>query len=157
VTLGALDTVAIVWARPHRPLGTGAGVGPIDAAGILHHATASADVRCQATSVAAEVREFGIVMGHDGSLGEVLRALREAKGWTQAEAGRRIGVAGNTVSRWELGQTEPAAIQRARALEVYGLVDAPLLPQALRELDERVAALERWRRELDERSGPGRS
>jgi transcriptional regulator with XRE-family HTH domain len=96
-------------------------------------------------------------MGHDSSLGEVLRALREAKGWTQAEAGRRIGVAGNTVSRWELGQTEPAAIQRARALEVYGLVDAPLLPRALHELDERVAALERWRRELDEPSGPGRS
>jgi transcriptional regulator with XRE-family HTH domain len=105
----------------------------------------------------AEVRELGIVMGHDGSLGEVLRAMREAKGWTQAEAGRRIGVAGNTVSRWELGQLKPTGIQRARALEVYGLVDAPVLPEALRELEERVAALERWRQELDQRSGPGRS
>jgi transcriptional regulator with XRE-family HTH domain len=109
------------------------------------------------TRAAAEVREFRIVMGHDGSLGDVLRAVRQAKGWTQAEAGRRIGVAGNTVSRWELGQLTPTGIQRARALEVYGLVDAPVLPQALRELEERVAALERWRRELDERSGPGRS
>ena len=107
-------------------------------------------------------------MGHDGSLGEILRAVREAKGWTQAEAGRRIGVAGNTISRWELGQLTPTGIQRARALEVFGLVDAPMLPQALHELDERVtalerelkgrvAALERWRRELDEPSGPGRS
>jgi transcriptional regulator with XRE-family HTH domain len=105
----------------------------------------------------AEVREFRIVMGHDGSLGEVLLAMREAKGWTQAEAGRRIGVARNTISRWELGQLTPTGIQRARALEVYGLVDAPVLPQALRELEERVAALERWRQELDQRSGPGRS
>lgn len=96
-------------------------------------------------------------MGHEGSLGEVLRAVRQAKGWTQAEAGRRIGVAGNTVSRWELGLLEPTGIQRARVLEVYGLVDAPVLPQAMRELEERVAALERWRRELDERSEPERS
>ena len=103
----------------------------------------------------AEVRELRIVMGHAGSLGEVLRAMREAEGWTQAEAGKRIGVAGNTISRWELGQLTPTGIQRARALEVYGLVDAPVLPRALRELEERVAALERWRQELDQRSEPG--
>jgi transcriptional regulator with XRE-family HTH domain len=96
-------------------------------------------------------------MGHDGSLGEILRAVREAKGWTQAEAGRRIGVAGNTISRWELGQLKPTGIQRARALEVYGLVDAPVLPQAVRELEERVAALERWRERVDQRSAPERS
>jgi transcriptional regulator with XRE-family HTH domain len=103
------------------------------------------------TRAAAEVRELRIVMGHAGSLGEVLRAMREAKGWTQAEAGRRIGVAGNTISRWELGQLTPTGIQRARALEVYGLVNAPVLPQALRELEERVAALERWREQVDQR------
>ena len=80
------------------------------------------------TRAVAEVRELRIVMGHAGSLGEVLRAVREAKGWTQAEAGKRIGVAGNTISRWELGQLTPTGIQRARALEVYGLVDAPVLP-----------------------------
>jgi transcriptional regulator with XRE-family HTH domain len=96
-------------------------------------------------------------MGHDGSLGEILRAVREAKGWTQAEAGRRIGVAGNTISRWELGQLKPTGIQRARALEVYGLVDAPVLPQAVRELEERVAALERWRERVDQRSAQERS
>jgi hypothetical protein len=42
-------------------------------------------------------------------------------------------------------------------LRSYGLVDAPVLSQALRELEERVAALERWREEVDQRSGPGRS
>jgi transcriptional regulator with XRE-family HTH domain len=89
-------------------------------------------------------------MAHDGSLAQMLRAAREAKGWTQAEAGRRIGVAGNTVSRWELGYMEPTGVQRARALEVYGLLDAPV---ALRELEERVAALERWRQRRDHRSG----
>jgi hypothetical protein len=66
-------------------------------------------------------------------------------------------VARKTISRWELGQLKPRGIQRARALEVYGLVDAPLIPQALRDLDDRVAALERWREEGDQRSGPGRS
>jgi hypothetical protein len=42
-------------------------------------------------------------------------------------------------------------------LKVYGLVDARVLPQALRELEERVEALERWREEVDQRSGPERS
>src|SRR4051794_36713278 len=88
--------------------------------------------------------EARIAMGNDSSVGEILRAVREASGWTQAEAAKRIGVARNTVSRWELGQLKPTGVQRARALEVYGLVDAPVVPQALRELEERVAALERW-------------
>jgi hypothetical protein len=143
-------------------------VGLIDAAGILRHSTGVwqrldrrhgwCAVRSpEIGSALADVRESRIAMGHDGSLGEILRAVREAKGWTQAEAGRRIGVAGNTISRWELGQLKPTGVQRARALEVYGLVDAPVLPQAVRELEERVAALERWREEVDQRSGPERS
>ena len=68
-------------------------------------------------------------MGNGGSLGEILRAVREARGWTQAEAAKRIGVVRNTVSRWELGQLKPTGVQRGRALEVYGLVDAPVVPQ----------------------------
>jgi transcriptional regulator with XRE-family HTH domain len=109
------------------------------------------------TSALGEVRESRMAMENEGSLGEILRAVRETKGWTQAEAGKRIGVARNTISRWELGQLKPTGLQRARALEVYGLVDAPVIPQTLRELEERVAALERWRKELDRRSGPGHS
>jgi transcriptional regulator with XRE-family HTH domain len=144
-------------------------MGLIVAPAMLHHATAHGEVFAgRVASALGDMRECEPAMGHDGSFGDVLHAVRTAKGWTQAEAGRRIGVARNTISRWELGQTTPTGIQRARALEVFGLVDAPLLPQALRELDERVtalerdleervAALERWRRELDEQSGPGRS
>ncbi len=41
--------------------------------------------------------------------GERLRALREARGWTQEELGRRAGLAGKTtVWRLEAGQHQPA-------------------------------------------------
>jgi DNA-binding transcriptional regulator YiaG len=83
-------------------------LGLIVAAGILRSLWRG--FACVKTSALAEVRESRMAMGHDGSLGEVLRAVREARGWAQAEAGRRIGVARNTISRWELGQPKPTAI-----------------------------------------------
>ena len=36
-----------------------------------------------------------------------IRAIRGALGLTQAELGRILGVAGNTVARWERGEREP--------------------------------------------------
>src|SRR5262245_14985196 len=123
VTLGVLDTVASVWAEPHC-LSAGAGVvGLAVAPAMLHHATARGEVFAgRVASALGDMRECEPAMGHDGSFGDVLHAVRTAKGWTQAEAGRRIGVARNTISRWELGQTTPTGIQRARTLEVFGLV-----------------------------------
>jgi len=35
--------------------------------------------------------------------GEELKALREKLGFTQTEFGQRVGVARNTVTRWETG------------------------------------------------------
>ena len=41
-----------------------------------------------------------------------IRYLREQAGLTQEELGRRLGVDGNTVSRWELGRTRPRPSQQ---------------------------------------------
>lgn len=38
--------------------------------------------------------------------GDELRAIRARLGWTQQQMAERIGVALNTVSRWELGRMQ---------------------------------------------------
>jgi transcriptional regulator with XRE-family HTH domain len=40
--------------------------------------------------------------------GKTLRRLREAAGLTQGELAKKLGVALNTVSRWELGRMKIA-------------------------------------------------
>lgn len=46
--------------------------------------------------------------------GKTLRRLREAAGLTQGQLAKKLGVALNTVSRWELGQMKIA--QRSERL-----------------------------------------
>ena len=41
------------------------------------------------------------------SIGKNIKALREKKGWTQAELATRLGVSDKTVSSWEIDRTEP--------------------------------------------------
>ena len=41
------------------------------------------------------------------SMGERIRAVREAKGWTQAAFAAALGVAVTTISRWEHGTSVP--------------------------------------------------
>lgn len=43
----------------------------------------------------------------DESLNFAIKKIREALDLTQEEFGALIGVSGKTVSRWELGQSEP--------------------------------------------------
>ena len=51
-----------------------------------------------------------------------IRALRERRGWSQAELGRRAGVAASTVNRVERGETTTLSLgnleRLARALGV---------------------------------------
>jgi transcriptional regulator with XRE-family HTH domain len=96
-------------------------------------------------------------MGHEYSFGKALQAARARAGWTQREAAERIGVSANTLSRWELDQVSPTGALRARALELYGLVDAPVTREALRGFEERLEAVERHVAELDARLRSGRS
>lgn len=40
------------------------------------------------------------------TMGERIRTLREAKGWTQQALGERVGVSREAVSQWEIGPTK---------------------------------------------------
>lgn len=49
-----------------------------------------------------------------------IRQARLAKGWTQDEFARELGVGVRNVSRWELGQAVPRAKALRRIAEVLG-------------------------------------
>lgn len=54
-----------------------------------------------------------------------ITTLREALGMTQAEMGRRVGVAKLTVSKWEMGRLRPgaASIQKIEAMRQKAIRD----------------------------------
>ena len=82
-------------------------------------------------------------MSETPPLSEVLAAARRAVGLSQAEAGRRLGVATNTVGRWEQGLAAPSDRNLVRALELYE-VDVDEVPYGppRRKLELRIQALE---------------
>lgn len=43
-------------------------------------------------------------------LSEKIKALRQARGWSQLQLAARIGVEQSTVSRWERGHSAPVGI-----------------------------------------------
>lgn len=52
---------------------------------------------------------------------EKIKALREAKGWTQADLARRLGITRNGVNSWEQGLSMPSPaclVDLARVLSV---------------------------------------
>ena len=51
------------------------------------------------------------------TLGERIRAERSRNGWTQQEAGAKIGVDRLTLHRWENGVTAPGAALLRKRLE----------------------------------------
>lgn len=76
--------------------------------------------------------------------GVALRDAREAAGLTQAELGRRIGVAGgDRVSRWELGRSTP----QAKPLRALASVLDVAVTDLLRPPPAAGADLRRLRRE----------
>jgi len=60
--------------------------------------------------------------GGASTVGEKIRRLREARGWSQSALGRRVGVEGQSVHRWEAGRTTALTVQTglrlAQVLEV---------------------------------------
>lgn len=64
-------------------------------------------------------------------LGVALQKMREAKGWSQAEVARHIGVSRQAVSMWEAGTNQPTA-RRLSAL--FELFDAHSVADAVAEL-----------------------
>lgn len=47
-------------------------------------------------------------LGPPPAAGDLLRAMRQRRGWTQAQVAQRLGVGQNTVARWEAGERLPA-------------------------------------------------
>ena len=61
-------------------------------------------------------------------LGDKLRHCRHAKGWTQEQLARNLGVSWNTVQRWESGKTKPSPLAMEK-LRIW-LDDTPNQNQA---------------------------
>jgi DNA-binding XRE family transcriptional regulator len=60
-----------------------------------------------------------LVMPDISTLGKRLRAAREARGMTQAEAARSIGVPRISVARWETNAHTPRQALVIRAVEAW--------------------------------------
>lgn len=58
---------------------------------------------------------------------ENLKKLREAKGWTKAELGKRVGVSDVTIGYWESGKTEPRMGKVEMVAEILGVTTDELL------------------------------
>jgi transcriptional regulator with XRE-family HTH domain len=56
------------------------------------------------------------------SVGRRLEALRERKGWTQAETAQRLGVSLPTWAKWANGERFPGAAAWERIVRVLGPV-----------------------------------
>lgn len=70
-------------------------------------------------------------------LGEKLRVLRQARGWTQADVARRYGqVKRNQVSNYETGEREPRIAFLAWACRAYGVTFDQLLDDAVELPDD---------------------
>ena len=96
-------------------------------------------------------------------IAEKIKALREARGWTQAELARRMGITRNGVNSWEQGLSIPSPasiVELAKTFSVstdYLLGLEPLASINVSGLDERdVATLamlaDRLRATKDEKS-----
>ena len=59
------------------------------------------------------------------TFGAYMRAYRLGEGWSQAEAGQRLGISKQLVSQYELGKSEPSLKE---GLRIATMLDMPLEP-----------------------------
>ena len=73
-------------------------------------------------------------------IAEKIKALREARGWTQAELARRMGITRNGVNSWEQGLStpSPACLVELASINVTGLDEKDVA--ALAMLADRLRA-----------------
>lgn len=65
-----------------------------------------------------------------------IKALREARGWTQAELARRMGITRNGVNSWEQGLSMPSPACLVELARVFSVSTDYLLDiEPLRSLD----------------------
>lgn len=66
------------------------------------------------------------------SLGEVIRARREACGMTQELVAQKLGVSRQAVGKWESGKSEPSTTNLMAIAELFGTDAAELLREIKR-------------------------
>lgn len=81
--------------------------------------------------------------------GAQIRAAREARGWTQQQLAKEVGVGGRTIGNWERGETVPKN-RMGRLNEILGgeaavdpiraASDVTLLAELMRRASARQAA-----------------
>lgn len=55
------------------------------------------------------------------ALGQTIKRLREERGWTQAELGKRVGLDGTNIARRERGQIRVKPVERPRFADAFGM------------------------------------
>jgi transcriptional regulator with XRE-family HTH domain len=82
--------------------------------------------------------------------GKLLREARDAKGWSQEEAGEHLGVSGSTVSRWENEEGNPPQLEHLNRIAaelnvsvemVLRLAGIQINPPAAQQLPPRLVSL----------------
>ncbi len=90
-----------------------------------------------------------MVILKDNIFGKNLRNLRTQKGLTLKELGQELGVSGNTISGWELGNKEPNMDMIKVIAEFFTVsVDYLLQHEVLESEDHKEAIVQQLAREL---------
>jgi transcriptional regulator with XRE-family HTH domain len=84
-------------------------------------------------------------------LGGNIAARRKARRWSQEELAERLGVASETVSRFERGATLPSLLTLQRLGSKLRTPIADLLAEALAAPDDQAATISTWISELPPR------
>ncbi|AWW32142.1 hypothetical protein DN752_19465 [Echinicola strongylocentroti] len=58
---------------------------------------------------------------YDKSLPEQIKNARENKGWSQSELAKYLGVSTQSVSKWELGKSEPKGENFKQLKDLFGI------------------------------------
>ena len=75
--------------------------------------------------------------------GDVLRALRDRKGWTQKQVGEAVGVSSLAVSKWELNAQNCSTSHRIALAELFRIDPGELGVIGLPETADTQARLKR--------------
>lgn len=84
-------------------------------------------------------------------IGEQIRSLRTARGLSQEQLGREMGVPTNTISRWETTTYKPGVEELERLARFFGVSILEFFPGRETKQDERLVALLRAAKDLDPR------
>jgi transcriptional regulator with XRE-family HTH domain len=77
-------------------------------------------------------------------LGANIAARRKARKWSQEDLAERLGVASETISRFERGATLPSLLTLQRLGQILRSPIVQLLADTSPELDDQAAAIAAW-------------